>query len=497
MNGDREELWRGPVPFDEGRDALPARAAEDKPHENCGIVGVYGHPEAAKIAYLALHALQHRGQEGSGIVSSDGRSVHRHVGLGLVNDVYSDPAIFERLTGHIAVGHNRYSTTGSSSLLNTQPILVNSKSGPLAIAHNGNLVNYRSLRLILERSGSIFQTTNDSEVILHIAARSRKATLEEQLLDALRAVRGAYSLVFLALDRLIIARDPHGIRPLALGRLGDAVIAASETCALDLIGAEYIRDVNPGELISYSPEGEKVFEIDKAPKTAHCIFEFVYFSRPDSRIFGEYVDKARRKLGKNLALEHPVDADIVISVPDSSNTAAIGYSRRTGIKFDIGLIRNHYIGRTFIQPSQSVRDFNVRVKFNPVGGVLKDRRVVIVDDSIVRGTTLKRLVEMVRKAGAKEVHVRVASPPIRFPCYYGMDFPSREELIANEKDIEEIREYLGVDSLGYLSLEGMLAAVPNSDRGYCTACFSGEYPIPVKEKIEKLAVDHDVRIEEI
>ena len=470
---------------------------EEKPHENCGIVGVYGHPEAAKIAYLALHALQHRGQEGSGIVSSDGKNVFRHVGLGLVNEVYADPLVFEKLRGHIAVGHNRYSTTGSTSLLNTQPILVNSKSGPLAIAHNGNLVNYRSLRLILEKSGSIFQTTNDSEVILHIAARSRKKTIEEQILDALRAVRGAYSLVFLTANKLIIARDPYGVRPLALGRMGKAVVAASETCALDLVGAEYIRDVKPGEMLSIGPEGEQVFEIERTEPTAHCIFEFVYFSRPDSQIFGEYVDKARRKLGKNLALEHPADADIVISVPDSSNTAAIGYSRRTGIKFEIGLIRNHYIGRTFIQPSQEMRDFNVRIKFNPVGGVLKDRRVVIVDDSIVRGTTLKRLVEMVRRAGAKEVHVRVSSPPIKYPCYYGMDFPSREELIANEKEVEEIREYLGVNSLGYLSLAGMLAAVPNSDRGYCTACFSGQYPIPVQEKIEKLAIERDIGIAEI
>jgi len=472
-------------------------SSEDKPRENCGIVGVYGHPEAAKIAYLGLHALQHRGQEGTGIVSSDGRNVFRHVGLGLVNEVYADARVFEKLKGHIAVGHNRYSTTGSTSLLNTQPILVNSKAGPLAIAHNGNLVNYRSLRLILENSGSIFQTTNDSEVILHIAARSQKKTIEEQILDALRAVRGAYSLVFLTANKLIIARDPYGVRPLALGRMGKAVIAASETCALDLIGAEYVRDVQPGEMISIGPEGQQVFEIGHAEQTAHCIFEFVYFSRPDSRIFGDYVDKTRRKLGKNLALEHPADADIVISVPDSSNTAAIGYSRRTGIKFEIGLIRNHYIGRTFIQPSQKMRDFNVRIKFNPVGGVLKDRRVVIVDDSIVRGTTLKRLVEMVRRAGAREVHVRVSSPPIRFPCYYGMDFPSREELIANEMDVEEIRKYLGVDSLGYLSLEGMLAAVPNSNRGYCTACFSGEYPITVQEKIEKLAVERDIGIAEI
>ncbi len=469
----------------------------DKPRENCGIVGVFGHPEAAKIAYLSLHALQHRGQEGSGIVTADGEQVYRHVGLGLVNDVYSDPGIFDQLRGHIAIGHNRYSTTGSPSLLNTQPILVNCKSGPLALAHNGNLVNYRSLRHILERSGSIFQTTNDSEVILHIAARSKAPTVEEQILEALRVVRGAYSLVFLTTDRLIAARDPYGIRPLALGRLGNAVVVASETCAFDLIGAEYIRDIAPGEMISFDSKGERTYRIGTVPKTAHCIFEFVYFSRPDSQIFGEYVDKTRRKLGKNLALEQPANADIVISVPDSSNTAAIGYSRRTGIKYDIGLIRNHYIGRTFIQPSQKVRDFNVRVKFNPVGGVLRDRRVVVVDDSIVRGTTLRRLVQMIRRAGAREVHIRVASPPIKHPCYYGMDFPTQDELIANGKSIEEIREYLGVDSLGYLSLEGLLGAVPNEERGYCTACFSGEYPIPITEKVEKLALEKEVSIREI
>lgn len=469
----------------------------DKPHENCGIVGIYGHPEAAQLAYLSLHALQHRGQEGSGIVTSDGENVYRHVGMGLVSDVYSDPDKFARLQGHIAIGHNRYSTTGSSMLLNAQPILVTSKAGPMALAHNGNLVNYKLLRDQLEKTGSIFQTTNDSEVILHLAARSQKPTMEAQLLEALQQVRGAYSLVILTKDSLIVARDPHGVRPLALGKLNDTIVVASETCAMDLLGAKYIRDIKPGEMISFSPQGEKTWQINVPPKSAHCIFEFIYFSRPDSQIFGEYVDKTRRKLGKNLALEHPIDADIVISVPDSSNTAGIGYSRRTDMNFDIGLIRNHYIGRTFIQPSQKTRDFNVRVKFNPVGGVLKDRRVVVVEDSIVRGTTLRHLTKMLREAGAKEVHIRVSSPPIKYPCYYGMDFPSPEELIANEKEIEEIREYLGVDSLGYLSLEGLLASVPNGDRGYCTACFSGNYPIPVAENIDKMTIEKDVLIKEI
>ena len=431
----------------------------DKPRENCGIVGIYGHPEAAQLAYLSLHALQHRGQEGSGIVSSDGENVYRHVGMGLVSDVYSNPAKFTRLQGHIAIGHNRYSTTGSSVLVNAQPILVTSKTGPMALAHNGNLVNYKFLRDQLETTGSIFQTTNDSEVILHLAARSQKPTIEEQLLEALQQVRGAYSLVILTKSGLIVARDLHGVRPLALGKLDDTIVVASETCAMDLLGAKYIRDIKPGEMISFSPQGEKTWQISTPPKSAHCIFEFIYFSRPDSQIFGEYVDKTRRKLGKNLALEHPTDGDLVISVPDSSNTAGIGYSRRTDMKFDIGLIRNHYIGRTFIQPSQKARDFNVRVKFNPVGGVLQGRRVVVVEDSIVRGTTLRHLTKMLREAGAKEVHIRVSSPPIKYPCYYGMDFPSPGELIANEKEIEEIRDYLGVDSLGYLSLEGLLASV--------------------------------------
>ena len=465
----------------------------DEPHEECGIVGVYGSEAAAELAYMGLYALQHRGQESAGIVSSDGENVFRHVGMGLVADVFQDQKILGRLKGRIAIGHNRYSTTGSSQLLNSQPLLVNCKEGPLAIAHNGNLVNYRALRKQLEAEGSIFQTTMDSEVILHLTARSQAETLPERLLDALRQVRGAYSVVFLTRDKLIVARDPHGVRPLALGRMGDVTIAASESCVMDLVGAEYIRDVEPGELLIVDENGLQSHRIAEKIRPAHCIFEFVYFSRPDSRIFGEYVDKARRKLGKNLALEHPVDADIVISVPDSSNTAAIGYSRRTGIKFEIGLIRNHYIGRTFIQPTQTKRDSNVRIKFNPVGGVLKDRRVVIVEDSIVRGTTLKNLVKMIRKAGAREIHIRVSSPPVRYPCYYGMDFPTHGEVIAASKSVEEIREYLGVDSLAYLSLEGLLASVPNGDKGYCTACFSGQYPIPVEEMGEKSEVEKQIK----
>jgi len=469
----------------------------DKPKEYCGIVGVYGAPMASELAYMGLYALQHRGQESAGIVSSNGENVFRHVGLGLVADVFPNQSFLKKLKGYIAIGHNRYSTTGSSQLLNSQPLLVNCKDGPLAIAHNGNLINYKTLRKELEAQGSIFQTTMDSEVILHLTARSQKETLTERIIEALQRVRGAFSLVFLTREKLIVARDPHGIRPLALGKMGNVYIAASESCVMDLIGAEYIRDVAPGELLIIDESGVKSYRIAPKIKPAHCIFEFVYFSRPDSRIFGEYVDKARRKMGKNLAMEHPVDADIVISVPDSSNTAAIGYSRRTGIKFEIGLIRNHYIGRTFIQPSQATRNINVRIKFNPVGGVLKDRRVVIVEDSIVRGTTLKNLVKMIRRAGAKEIHIRVSSPPIKYPCFYGMDFPTQEEVIASKNSIEEIRDFLEVDSLEYLSLEGLLASVPNGDKGYCTACFSGNYPIPLEEDRNKLSVDESLKTVEI
>jgi len=469
----------------------------DKPREYCGIVGVYGAPAASELAYMGLYALQHRGQESAGIVSSNGENVFRHVGMGLVADVFPDRSVLKKLKGHIAIGHNRYSTTGSSQLLNSQPLLVNCKDGPLAIAHNGNLINYKALRRELEAQGSIFQTTMDSEVILHLTARSQKLTLPERLIEALQRVKGAFSLVFLTRNKLIVARDPHGIRPLALGKMRDVYIAASESCVMDLIGAEYIRDVAPGELLIIDKKGVQSYRIAPPIKPAHCIFEFVYFSRPDSRIFGEYVDKARRKMGKNLAMEHPVDADIVISVPDSSNTAAIGYSRRTGIKFEIGLIRNHYIGRTFIQPSQAMRNINVRIKFNPVGGVLKDRRVVIVEDSIVRGTTLKNLVKMIRRAGAREIHIRVSSPPIKYPCFYGMDFPTQEEVIASSQSLEDIRDYLEVDSLEYLSLEGLLASVPNSDKGYCTACFSGVYPIAREENGSKLSLDESLKTVEI
>jgi len=448
----------------------------DKPKSNCGIVAVHGQQDASIFAYQALYALQHRGQESSGIVSSDGENVYRHVGMGLVSQAFPDLKVLKSLKGHLAIGHNRYSTTGSTMLHNAQPFLVNFKEGPLAISHNGNFVNTRAVRKDLIEQGAIFQTTSDTEVVLHLMARSKAPDLAGKVKEALTILKGAYSIVMITRDRILGVRDPYGWRPLCLGKLEGAYFIVSETCALDLIGAEYVQEIAPGEILSVSDDGLQRHWLEDRPPRAACIFEHVYFSRPDSKIFNENVDRARRKLGKNLAIEHPCDADIVISVPDSSNTAALGYASVSGIRFEIGLIRNHYVGRTFIHPDQSARDFSVRVKFNPVEGVLKDRRVVVVEDSIVRGTTLKHLTKMLRKAGAKEVHVRVSSPPIISPCYYGMDFPTKDELIAFNKSVEEIAGYLGVDSLGYLSLEGMVNAV-SRDGGFCTACFTGEYPL--------------------
>jgi len=464
----------------------------EKPKEFCGVIGIVGHPEAAAMAYLSLYTLQHRGQEGAGIVTTDGEKVYCHRGQGLVNDVFSEPETIRKLIGRMAIGHNRYSTTGSDQKINVQPILVNSITGPLALGHNGNLVNSRSLRDKLQNEGALFQTTSDSEILVHLIARSQKKDFISRVMDALHQVRGAYSLVMLTKEALIAARDPNGFRPLALGGVNDGYVIASETCAMDLIGAEYIRDVNPGELLIIKEGSIQTRHLKSRGRCAHCIFEFVYFSRPDSQIFGEYVDKTRRKLGKHLAEEHPAEADIVIAVPDSSNTAALGYALHTGIPFELGLIRNHYIGRTFIQPQQAMRHFNVKVKFNPVGGLLDGKRIVVVEDSIVRGTTLKILTQLIRKAGAREVHVRVSSPPIRYPCYYGMDFPTSEELIAASMSVEEIKEFLGVDSLGYLSMEGLLNAVPREGRGYCTACFGGEYPVAIEEVFSKTQYEKPV-----
>lgn len=444
--------------------------------EECAVFGIYGAPEAAQLTYLGLYALQHRGQESSGIITSDGECVHEHRGMGLVSKVYNDE-IISSLDGHLAIGHNRYSTTGLSELVNAQPFLVDCKIGKIAVAHNGNLVNAHELRQEMEKDGSIFRSTMDSEVILHLIARSRERKLEDMIAEALKGVSGAYSVTFLTRGKIIAVRDPRGFRPLCLGRLGDAHVFASESCAFDIIGARYVREIGPGEMCVAGEEGLSSIQFAEPAKTlSKCIFEFIYFSRPDSKVFGENVDKVRRQLGRRLALEAPADADIVISVPDSSNTIALGYAEGSRLPFELGLIRNHYVGRTFIQPRQSTRDWDVRIKFNPVRGVLYGRRVVVVDDSIVRGSTMKKLVTMLRYAGAAEIHLRIGSPPVAHSCYYGIDTPTRDELIASTHSAEETRDYLGVDTLRYLSLEGLLSCVDDPE-DYCAACFSGVYPI--------------------
>ena len=457
--------------------------------EECGIFAAVGVPRAAEVVCLGLHALQHRGQESTGIDSCDPLGeFHSHKGLGLVSDVYDESTI-ARLPGTFAIGHNRYSTTGSLTLENTQPLRVVYRGGALALAHNGNLVNARELRRSLEGSGSIFQTTLDTEILLHLMALSRATDPEAALVDAARQVRGAFSLVLLASDRVIAFRDAHGFRPLCIGRLGEGWVVASETCAVDLVGADYVGEVEPGELVSFASGGMRSSRpLEAASPLRQCVFEHIYFSRPDSRVFGEGVDRVRRRIGHRLAQEQPADADIVIAVPDSSNSIALGYSEESGLRYELGLIRNHYVGRTFIQPHQAGRDSSVRVKFNPVREVLEGQRVVVVDDSIVRGTTSKKLVRLLRRAGAKEVHFRVGSPPVTHPCFYGIDTPSRRELIGAVKSVEEIRAFLGVDTLGYLSLEGLLACEKEPAR-YCRACFTGSYPVAVDPATEKLAME--------
>ena len=452
-------------------------------HEECGVFGIYGSESASQNTFLGLYALQHRGQESAGIVSTDGERMFEHKGMGLVAQVFDEDSI-GRLEGRAAIGHNRYSTTGQPRVANIQPLLVDCRVGKLALAHNGNLINARELRTQMEAEGSIFNTTMDSEVILHLIAKSKEPSLESMIVDAVRQLRGAFSVLMLTKNALIAVRDPQSFRPLCLGRLGDATIITSESCALDIIGAEYVRDIEPGELVVVDDRGirsRKAFE--KQPQ-AKCIFEFIYFSRPDSKVFGENVDKIRRKLGVVLARNHPVDADICIAVPDSSNTSSLGFAQESGIRFELGLIRNHYVGRTFIQPSQSLRDGTVRLKFNTVDGVLKGKRVVVVDDSIVRGSTMKKLVVMLKKAGAKEVHLRICSPPIQFPCFYGIDMPSRGELIASSKSGDEIRQYLGVTSLEYLTIED-LNSVVDDPGNFCNACFTGMYPIPLTSDLSK------------
>jgi amidophosphoribosyltransferase len=443
-------------------------------HDHCGVVGVFGHPEAAKIAYLGLYALQHRGQESAGIVASDGQRLHIVKGMGLVQEVFT-PEALGRLPGTAAIGHTRYSTAGDSSLLNAQPILIDCSKGRLALAHNGNLTNAREWRRRLEHRGSIFQTTSDTEVILHLLARSTGRNLAAALAEALLQVEGAYSLVLLGPEELFAARDPRGFRPLCLGRLGEAWLVASETCAFDIVNGTYVREVQPGELVRITASGLE--SVLFAPPRPHqfCIFEHVYFSRPDSLIFGRPVSRSREMLGRLLAREHPAPADVVVPVPDSGVPAAIGYALESGLPFQMGLIRNHYVGRTFIEPEQAIRDFGVRLKLNPVRELLEGRRVALIDDSIVRGTTSRKIVRMVREAGAREVHLRISCPPIIAPCYYGIDTPTREELIAARHTVEEICRFVGADSLGYLSLESLRRAVGGGAE-YCTACYTGQYP---------------------
>jgi amidophosphoribosyltransferase len=461
----------------------------DELHEECGVFGIYNHPKAAQCTFLGLYALQHRGQESAGIVSTDGRKMYEHRGMGLVAHVFDERAL-DGLEGPIAIGHNRYSTTGQSRESNIQPLVVDCRVGKIALAHNGNLVNALEKRQQMEMEGSIFGTTLDSEVILHLIARSREREVEDMIIDALSQVKGAFSLLILTGRKLIGVRDPYGFRPLCIGRLNSSFILASESCALDILGAEYVRDVEPGEFVVLDEGGIRSRTIGAAERQAKCIFEYIYFSRPDSIVFGDNVDKIRRRLGFALATHHPVDADLVISVPDSSNTSSLGFAQKSGIPFELGLIRNHYIGRTFIQPEQSIRDGNIKIKFNPVKGVLEGKRIVLVDDSIVRGSTMRKLVVMLKKTGVTEVHLRICSPPIRYSCYYGIDTPGRKELIASSHTIDEIKEYLQVDSLEYLTLDELRSVVKDPD-SYCYACFSGSYPVPLLHDLTKSVFEDD------
>jgi amidophosphoribosyltransferase len=448
----------------------------DKFHDECGVFGIFGHPEAANLAYLGLYALQHRGQESAGIATADGEKIRISRAMGHVAEAFDEHAL-EGLPGHIAVGHTRYSTAGESRLQNAQPILIDCAHGQIAIAHNGNLVNARELRDRLVRDGSIFQTSSDTEVVLHLYARSREHTVEDALVESISQITGAFSLALITKDRLIAARDPHGFRPLALGRLGDAYIVCSETCALDLIGATYLRDVEPGELVVISDGGLRSLRPFPPAPLAHCVFEHVYFARPDSYVFGKSVNEVRTETGRILARESPVDADVICPIPDSGVCGATGFSDASGVPMQMGLIRNHYVGRTFIQPQQAIRHFSVKIKLNPVRSVLEGKRVVLIDDSIVRGTTSRKIVKMVRAAGATEVHMRIACPPTISPCFYGVDTPSRSELIAATHTTEEIREFIEADSLAYLSLEGLLKSVTPEGGSYCTSCYTGHYPV--------------------
>ncbi len=453
--------------------------------EECGVFGIYGHPEASNLTYLGLYSLQHRGQESAGIVTADGYMLHAHRQMGLVTDIFNEE-IINKLKGKNAIGHVRYSTAGSSDNKNTQPILVTFDKGELAIAHNGNLTNARTLRNGLEQEGSIFQSTTDTEVIIHLIAKSQEEKLVNRIIYALNRCKGAYSLLFLTPENLVAARDPNGFRPLVIGMLGNSYVVASESCAFELIGAEYLREVEPGEIIVINENGLQSYKPFAEVRQSSCVFELIYFARPDSFLNNKSVYQVRKELGKQLAREHPVDADVIVAVPDSGVPAAMGFSEELNIPNEMGLLRSHYIGRTFIEPQQSIRDFGVKLKLNAIKEVIKNKRVVIVDDSIVRGTTSRKIVKMVRDAGAKEVHMRISSPPMKFSCYYGIDTPSREELIANSLSLEEINHYITSNSLGYLSIDGIRKAIENYKKYedgefYCNACFTGNYPVEITD----------------
>jgi amidophosphoribosyltransferase len=461
--------------------SLQLIAGGDELHEECGVVAIHGHPEAARQAYLALYALQHRGQESAGIATADGLHLANIKGMGLVSEIFTND-VLAKLPGPMAIGHTRYSTTGDSALLNAQPIRVDSTKGLIAIAHNGNLVNLGNLKTRLEREGAYFQTTSDSEIIVQLIAHSKAPTLVDAIADSLAQVEGAFSIVMMTRDRIFAARDPRGFRPLSIGRIKnpgtpDTVIFASESCAFDLLRAEFVRDVLPGELVMVTEDGLTSRQYASGVPQSSCIFEHVYFARPDSRIFGRWVQESRDQMGRRLARESGVPADVVVPVPDSGVTAALGYAEEAGVPFRFGLIRNHYVGRTFIEPEQRVRDFGVRLKLNPVHNLLAGKRVVLIDDSIIRGTTSRKIVRMVRGAGATEVHLRISCPPTISPCFYGVDTPSKRDLIAANNSVEEIRQYIEADSLAYLSLEGLLESCNGGEgNGYCVACYTGNYP---------------------
>ncbi len=465
------------------------RTYKDRPEDECGVCGVFGHPDSARLAYFGLYALQHRGQESTGIVTSDGSRISQHKAMGLVPEVFTED-ILRSLKGHLSVGHVRYSTTGASHVLNAQPFSVTHRGGTIAVAHNGNLVNTRELRDELEQKGSIFQTTMDTEVIVHLLARATHKGMETAITETFSKVKGAYSILLMTQDQLVAVRDPAGFRPLCLGKLNNgSYIVASETCAFDLVEAQFIRDIEPGEVLIIDNNGLKSLFPWPKQKHSFCIFEQVYFARPDSNIFGINVYQSRKEMGKILAQECRVEADLVMPFPDSGNYAAIGYSQESGLPLEMGVIRNHYVGRTFIQPTQSMRDFSVRVKLNPVRSFLEGKKVIVIEDSIIRGTTGRSRIRSLREMGVKEVHMLISCPPTRHPCYYGIDFPSNTELIASMKTVDEIREYLDLDTLYYLSLDGLVRSTGANADTFCKACYDGKYPVPPDTTFKKLGLE--------